>query len=175
MHICWYSREWNFLSRRSVSNAQPPHVGYQKQIVPCWTIMCIESFFGIPLKKAVYGLGLFKLILTLVFAIISIVEQSQEVCKDDETKKPIQCVGPMVQKVFFYFVFPEKLQTLSQCLKFSSRFSSTFFSRWLAPSALSTGQRGEAVASSSPGSASSSSATSSISMFSSRQIGQKLM
>ena len=175
MHICWYSREWNFLSRRSVSNAQPPHVGYQKQIVPCWTIMCIESFFGIPLKKAVYGLGLFKLLLTLVFAIISLVEQSQEVCKDDETKKPIQCVGPLVQKVFFHFVFPEKLQTLSQCLKFSSRFSSTFFSRWLAPSALSTGQRGEAVACSSPGSALSSSATSSISMFSSRQIGQKLM
>merc|ERR1711962_313032 len=57
----------------------------------------------------------------------------------------------------------------------SKRFSSTFFSRWLAPSALSTGQRGEAVASSSLGSASSSSATSSTSMFSSRQIGQKLM
>ena len=137
--------------------------------------MCIESFFGIPLKKAVYGLGLFKLVLTLIFAIISIVEQSQEVCNDDETKKPIQCVGPMVQKVFFRFVFPEKLQTLLQCLTFSSRFSSTFFSRWLAPSALSTGQRGEVAASSSPGSASSSSATSSISMFSSRQIGQKLM
>ena len=67
--------------------------------------MCIESFFGIPLKKAVYGLGLFKLVLTLVFAIISIVEQSQEVCKDDETKKPIQCVGPLVQKVFFSFCF----------------------------------------------------------------------
>jgi len=68
--------------------------------------MCIESFFGIPLKKAVYGLGLFKLVLTLVFAIISIVEQSQEVCKDDETKKPIQCVGPLVQKVFFDLLFP---------------------------------------------------------------------
>ena len=64
--------------------------------------MCIESFFGIPLKKAVYGLGFFKLVLTLIFAIISIVEQSQEVCNDDETKKPIQCVGPMVQKVFLF-------------------------------------------------------------------------
>ena len=71
--------------------------------------MCIESFFGIPLKKAVYGLGLFKLVLTLVFAIISIVEQSQEVCKDDETKKPIQCVGPIVQKVFFLFCFSRKV------------------------------------------------------------------
>jgi len=68
--------------------------------------MCIESFFGIPLKKAVYGLGFFKLILTLVFAIISLVEQSQEVCKDEETKKPIQCVGPLVQKVFFDLLFP---------------------------------------------------------------------
>ena len=79
--------------------------------------MCIESFFGIPLKKAVYGLGLFKLVLTLVFAIISIVEQSQEVCKDDETKKPIQCVGPLVQKVFFHFVFSKKASNTITMLK----------------------------------------------------------
>ena len=79
--------------------------------------MCIESFFGIPLKKAVYGLGLFKLVLTLVFAIISIVEQSQEVCKDDETKKPIQCVGPMVQKVFFLIFFQKSFKLYITMLK----------------------------------------------------------
>ena len=107
--------------------------------------MCIESFFGIPLKKAVYGLGLFKLVLTLIFAIISIVEQSQEVCNDDETKKPIQCVGPMVQKVFLFFFFQKSFKLYYNAQHFPPGFLRPSFPAGLRPLPYLWGKEGKSL------------------------------
>ena len=58
--------------------------------------MCINSFFGIPLQKAVLWGGIFKLVLTLIFAIISVVSLSQ-LCKGVTDKA--KCVGPQIRQV----------------------------------------------------------------------------
>merc|ERR1712226_1386816 len=67
------------------------------------TIMCINSFFGIPLQKAVLWGGIFKLVLTLIFAIISVVSLSQ-LCEGVTDKA--KCVGPQIRQVFFDILFP---------------------------------------------------------------------
>ena len=72
--------------------------------------MCvIESFFGIPLQKAVYGIGIFKLVLTLILAIISIVGRSLVPCRDEDGNLleggDIKCVGPYIRQVLFAGTF----------------------------------------------------------------------
>ena len=56
--------------------------------------MCINSFFGIPLQKAVLGFGFFHLAISLILAIISVVGLSQ--C---EESPGIDCVGPRIRQV----------------------------------------------------------------------------
>jgi len=73
--------------------------------------MCvIESFFGIPLQKAVYGIGIFKLVLTLILAIISIVGRSLVPCRDEDGDLleggDIKCVGPYIRQIFFDLFIP---------------------------------------------------------------------
>lgn len=68
--------------------------------------MCvINSFFGIPLQTAVKWIGIVKLVITLILAIICIVGQTQVPCMDDEGNfldgGSIECVGPYIRQVFF--------------------------------------------------------------------------
>ena len=68
--------------------------------------MCvINSFFGIPLQKAVHGIGIFKLVITIILAIISIVGRSLVPCIDKDGNEvdggSIKCIGPYMQKVLF--------------------------------------------------------------------------
>merc|ERR1719397_259708 len=73
--------------------------------------MCvIDSFFGIPLQKAVYGIGIFKLVLTLILAIISIVGRSLVPCENEDGDLleggDIKCVGPYIRQIFFDLFIP---------------------------------------------------------------------
>merc|ERR1712037_679400 len=93
----------------------------------CCTTMCvINSFFGIPLQTAVKWIGIVKLVITLILAIICIVGQTQVTCMDDEGNfldgGSIECVGPYIRQICFDFFLP---MTCALLLIFGARQKSS--------------------------------------------------
>ena len=100
------SRSLTLIKTLGVCDKLHPLGVNQCRVGSCCSIMCvINSFFGIPLQKAVHGIGIFKLVITIILAIISIVGRSLVPCIDKDGNEvdggSIKCIGPYMQKVLF--------------------------------------------------------------------------